>query len=188
MKKKIVMMLLMCCIPVLLLGCEFMSRKNMNNKLASLERESEKIPTYVYYDTMYINGKCLDLKNLLKPGSKSYFEDVFLVKNGRIWFLYREIKEDERNMQIWNLASVTDDGTDMIVHYSGEFCASEYADSQYLYRDHRYKKEGFSTVSGYYYNEKIVLTDHDKLVEYNMTDKTVTEYKACEYEYPEVCF
>lgn len=188
MNKKIIISLLIFIISIILFGCSFMSRKRINNKLDTLKIEVENVPAYVHYDTIYKNGKSLNLKQILKKekGEGVYFEDIFVVKNNRIWFLYREIKDDKNNVQIWNLASVTMEGNDMTVHYSNEFCASKLADKTYFYRDHRYKKEYFSMISGYYYNEKIVLTDHDKLVEYNMIDGVVTEYNEGDYIYPEV--
>ncbi len=188
MNKKILMVILVCISFLAFLGCTFMSRKNMNNKLTSMKIETEEVPVYVCYDTIYRDGKSLNLKQVLEreKGNNVYFEDIFVVKKGRIWFLYREAGEKESNAQIWNLASVTPEGTDMIIHYSNEFCASKLADREYLYRDHRYTKEHFSMVSGYYYNEKIVLTDHDKLIEYDMTNGIVKECKAEEYVYPEV--
>lgn len=150
--------------------------------------ETDNMPVYVSYRYIYINGEKISCDKFIQEKEGEVLE-VFAVKDNRIWFLWSRyfiIEDKPYNMAIWSIASVAMDGTDMEVHWSGEFCNSESSDRGYMRREHNWDEEYFTMANGYYYNEKIVLTDHEKLVEYNMTDGTAIEYKASEYEYPEM--
>ena len=162
-------------------GC--VSKKVMDNRLNSLKMETETMPVYVCYRSIYINGEKINSDKFIE-GESGDIDEIFVIKDSRIWFLW-SIYNKPCDTEIWNITSVAMDGTDRKVHWSGDFCNSESADYSYTRKANRWN-EYYTTANGYYHDGKIVLTDHDKLVEYNMADNTATEYKASEYEYPEV--
>lgn len=185
MKKKIIILLGVLVIFLSFTGC--ISKRVMDKRLNSLERETDNVPVYVSYGDIYINGEKISCDKFIKE-RRGEVSEVFVVKDNRIWFLWsRYITVDKPyDTGIWSISSVALDGTDMEVHWSGEFCNSESANITYMRREYHWDENRFTVVNGYYYDGKIVLTDHDKLVEYNMTRGTAIEFKASEYEYPEV--
>ena len=185
MKKKLIILSVVLLIFLSFTGC--ISKRVMDRRLNSLKRETDNVPVYVSYGDIYINGEKINCDEFIKE-RRGEVSEVFAVKDNRIWFLWSTYITVDKpyDTGIWSISSVALDGTDMEVHWSGEFCNSESADISYAINEYHWDENRFAVVNGYYYNGKIVLTDHDKLVEYNMTDGTAIEFKASEYEYPEV--
>ncbi len=185
MRKNGILCLIIMMIAFMLSGCVW--RNQVEDKLDSLKIETEKMPAYVCYDALYIDDKKIIIDELLEDNSiKGDFCEVFIVKDERIWFSYSQ--DTPENTEVWNIASMDIEGKEIKVHYSNEFCLNDESDKSYFNNDNRYRKERYTEANGYYYDEKIVMTDHVKLIEYDISNGRVKEFLIDEYEYPEMTF
>ncbi len=82
----------------------------------------------------------------------------------------------------WCLASIDLQGKDFRVHYSGVFMTDPKSKRFEVSNACRFTY--YEDKSAYYYDGKIVLTDHVKLIEYDLLSGEVQEYNATEYIHP----
>lgn len=170
-------------ISLLIGGCS--SRKDLNDMFDSYEIETaEKVP-YVCYDTLVSNDVNLDFGELLDENvSNGVFYEVYVIQGDVIWFGYSDVKRNENGAKKWYIASVSIDGRNLNIAYSGEFCLGSEADQTYVQNNNSHSKERYLTANGFYYDGKIILTDHVKTVEFDLATASSKEFLAVNYEYP----
>lgn len=179
-KKLIILLLPLSCLGFILFSCH--ARKECTQFLNGLTVEAEDSLSYVCFDTLYHEGNTYYFPDLLKKEKvKGDFNAVYRIKEGRIWFMFSQLAPE--GGQIWNIASITTEKADFKIHYSGSFCMSEQAESYYPYSNDG-TEDYYSKVPGYYHEGKIVMTDREKLIEFDPETETATEFSAAEYTFP----
>lgn len=181
--RRISLVLLTIVISLLLGACSL--SKNLNVIFDAYEIETaEKVP-YVCYDSLVCNDINLDFGRLLDENvSDSVFNEVYVIQDDVIWFGYSDAKRNENGAKKWYIASVYIDGKNFNIAYSGEFCLGSEADQTYVQNNNSHSKERFLTANGFYYDGKIILTDHVKTVEFDLATTNSTEFLAKNYAYP----
>lgn len=151
----------------------------------AFEVETSEPVAYVYYNTLVFQDKTLDFDELLKQKKiDGTFHEVYAIQNNIVWFGYSVAEIDENNAQQWYIASVTPDGNDLNIVYSGTFCLDENADQNYSQHNSSYEEEFYSCNNGFYDNGKIILTDYVKTVEFDLTTASSQEVSTQDYNFP----
>lgn len=181
-KKTICFMLVLCTI-CLLSGCfdNLTQEQKMTKKLDSLLCETDIKPSYVCFDTIYMQDTSLNMEQVCDRYGSGNFEEVFLVEQNRIWFLFTT--KQTNGSENWHIATVDDTGNDLQVVYQGNFCFTETADPYYS-STISHKANNYQERNGFYWDGKIVLTDHDKLIEFDVHSKIATEFLYRDYTIP----
>ena len=164
-------------------GCS--SRKNINHIFDAYEIETTEMIPYVYYDTLIFGNIIIDFGEILNENKcNGAFHEVYVIQDDTIWFGYADVKSNENDSIQWNIASINVSGKGFNICYSGDFCLEIGADKVYMHNNNNHLKEDYQTDNGFYYDGKIVLTDHVKTVEYDLQTNNSTEFMATSYEYP----
>lgn len=172
-------------IIIVLLFCSGCSRTKINNMFNSFEVETPEPVAYVYYNTLVFQDKTLNFDELLKQKKiDGTFHEVYAIQNNIVWFGYSDAELDENDAQQWYIASVTSDGNNLSVAYSGTFCLGENADQSYVQYNNSYKEEFYSSANGFYDDGKIILTDHVKTVEFDLNTVSSQEVSTQDYDFP----
>lgn len=181
--KRVLIFLITITTSLLFVSCS--SRTNLNEMFNAFETETtEKIP-YVCYDALKFNDETLDFNELLHAkGYDAIFNEVYVVQDDVVWFGYSDSERNENGAKIWNIASVCMNGADMNIAYSGEFCLTSDADQVYAQKNNIHTDKRYLEANGFYYDGKIVLTDHVKVVEFDLTTKKSMEFSSKNYEFP----
>lgn len=101
-----------------------------------------------------------------------------------IWFGYSDAERDENGAKQWHIASVTIDGKDLNLAYTGAFCLSDKADQTYRQNNNSHKEERYLSANGFYDDGKIILTDHVKTKEFDLAITSFQEVSTEDYEFP----
>lgn len=149
--------------------------------LLLFEKNDRSDHTYVAnYDKLFVGNQELDMEAIVHENSNAgYFKKVLVIDRTRIWFVYVEYLQTSQN---WCIASVNLDGRDFFVHHSDPFVLDPNSNSFEV--NNECNNSYYEKQSGYYYDGKIILSDHVKLIEYDILTDQVREFKASEYVYP----
>ena len=151
----------------------------------SFEVETTEPVAYVCYNTLKFKEKALNFNELLEEnGIDGTFHEVYVIQNDTVWFGYSDAELNENDAQQWYIASVTSDGNNLSVAYSGTFCLGENADQSYVQYNNSYKEEFYSSANGFYDDEKIILTDHVKTIEFDLKTLSSQEVSTQDYNFP----
>lgn len=153
----------------------------IEKELNALQIESNISFGYLYRDKFFYKDTVLDFDKLLKSEEiNGSFEDVFCVVENKLWFLYSE-KLTEFGEK-WHLATVTIPNEELCLQYESVFCSSDDSDDTYSTSINTVK---YSEKNGFYIDDKIVLTDKNKLVEINVLTNEIIEYSYKDYQFVE---
>lgn len=166
---------------IVLLSCGGCSRTKINNMFDSFEVETPEPVAYVYYNTLVFQDKTLNFDKLLKTKK---FHEVYVIQNDIVWFGYSDTEKTINGGKQWHIASVTPDGNDLNVVYSGTFCLDENADRYYKQYNNSHKEELNLSANGFYDDGKIILTDHVKTVEFDLNTVSSQEVSTQDYDFP----
>lgn len=144
-----------------------------DSKMKTFVNESESKTSYVYFDNLYCKDIRLDLKEVVKHEENSVIQQAFCIKDNYVYFSYQYVKD---SIVHWCLASISVDGTEYKLIFDEIF------DRESLHKYELKVGEVLSQRNGYFYDNKIIVTDFSKLVEYNMEKDLVTIYNYDEYE------
>lgn len=158
--------------------------REFENKLDKIESEVSEIPSYFRYNVTVVDGGyALDLsgyrKKWILPGHQC---SVFAVIDDECWYLCESSNED--GSKTWYIVSVSMDGRNYTERYSGEFCSAAGADDKHDYRVFHpsCSCNSCEELNSFYFDGKIILTDHVKLVEYDVYTKEAKEFAYSEYD------
>lgn len=100
------------------------------------------------------------------------------VINGKIWFVYtkRTPVENQNKSVKWLLVSYDTNTKELLTH--AEFMSDRYAYEQV-------PQERYDEACAYYYNGIIVMTDRDRLLEYDAVNNRCVEMDYTDYPFPE---
>ena len=120
-------------------------------------------------------------------GVRGLFLEVFLIEKESIWCC---IKEKDTRI-IWSIVSInlSDDSVStkckMIVN--GEALTEKNGSTDWFGRNQEGRvTRDYKERTGFYYNGKIVLSDYDKVLEYDIQEDTQKEYDYDSYHFPEL--
>ena len=147
----------------------------------AFEVETPEPVAYVYYNTLVFQDKTLNFDELLKTKK---FHEVYVIQDNIVWFGYSDAEIDENDAQQWYIASITTDGNDLNVAYSGTFCLDEKADEIYERHNNSHEEEFYLNVNGFYDDGKIILTDHVKTIEFDLATVSYKEISTEDYDFP----
>jgi len=180
------------CLPIgfaivvlILILTAFFCRITMSTKqfLNSLEQESHTIPAYNSLAHFYIDGSSIDWYDVLRDNEiVGHVAEVLVVYNERIYF----VLEDHYNGEIdetWSLLSVDKSGENLQIHLSETF-GLDGGDASYQCNNNC-QEAYWESKNGFYNDGKIILTDHVKLVEYDIKSSNVTLMASADYIYPQ---
>lgn len=179
--KVLILIIMMLC--MLLNGCS--SKREITNMFESFSAETRKETPYVHHNTFVFNDAALDFNALLKENNiKGVFHEVYVVQDDVVFFGYSEEKKDPNGGQEWYIATITIDQKELNAIYHTEFCVENGSDQNYSQNSINHSQIRYSSANGFYHNNKIVLTDHIKLVEFDLKTRTAMEFDAQSYKYP----
>lgn len=166
-------LVLICFIPVILIV--LLNNLFYVNFLEMLFYKTESTAvSYVYFNEVYSDARKLNIDDVLDDKTKS-LKQVFCIENNRIYFCYSYNENEESH---YALASVDFDGLEFTVIWDEVFDYMNSCGYQNNFSD------DYSSKTGYYYNGKIIVTDFDKLIEYDLKTKACRNIKFHEYEQP----
>ena len=164
----------------------FGPRMVINNKLNTMQIEASAQPAYVAYNTLYWEDKEISFSEFVRQNiGKAYFKEILVIRGDRIWFIY--VKDDDRQTagELWYLASVDQNGSDLQNHFCGEFGAAENASINVWEGNPACRELYYEEKNAFYISDKIIMQDGVKLIEYNMETGAVTEKEASQFVFPE---
>lgn len=174
----VIMILLIVIVGVFTVLSTILPKVPMENKLKNLSSELEEIPAVVVYENIYLNNVKTNLFSTLKTQNNDYkLLEVFAKIGADFYFAYQD---SEPNSTQWRIASVNQNGENFSLLCSISFCNEPGADEYYQ----RNFNADFSVRNGFYYNGKIILTDHVKLIEYTISSQSYNQYSYDEYKFP----
>ena len=143
--------------------------KKLEAFIEKVDSEKEETVANAFFGILYFDESELYLDDCIND-TKHEIRQVFCINNDKIYFLC-QYKDDE-NIH-WCILSTDLDGRNLKKHtddvFSGRYNVS--VSTPYQARN------------GYYYDEKIIITDFEKLVEFNIKSSTVTTYNYEQYQY-----
>ena len=145
-------------------------------EMSLYKSEISKPTAYTYFDKVYVGDDVVDLNKVLD--NENYMvRQVFCVDENKIYFCY-----SYRENEIFHccLATVDTDGSNLKTVLNESF-----GFNRELYYEIIVSKD-YKERNGYFYDNKIVITDFSKLVEYNIETNTRTEYIYSEYDHPKM--
>ena len=149
-----------------------------NSKLNDFQTNDSDLK-FVHFGSCYFDkNSSLDLSELLQKDNKS-LQQVYVQIGEILYFSYQYVENDNVH---WCIASIKSDGSNF------EMICDEIFNSESLHKFKINLFEDYKNRNGYYYNNKIVLTDFSKVVEYNIEseEKAVCDY--INYQHPTESF
>lgn len=184
-KKIIIGMIVIAILPVLILfgvalpamAAAWIEGIRLDAWEASFSEKAE-VPDCQYRDRLIIDSKEWRMRTLLEEkGIDGSFREALAVDDDRVWFVYT-CQEEESKEKVWNLATLELLTGQIQTHYTEVF-GDHYRVNNGLCNDYLQGKSGF------YHDGKIVLTDHEKLTEYDIETGKTRSISASEYDYPD---
>lgn len=167
----------------LLLFSACSSKDKLTDMFDSFATETAESVAYVCYNTLTINNETLNLEKVLKQnGIDGIFHEIYVIQNDTIWFGYSDTKDNGTKQ--WHIASTSMDGDILNIAYSGTFGLENEADKTYIQNSNSHQEDRYSTANGFYYNGKIILTDHVKMIEFDLSTASAKECSTKDYILP----
>ena len=175
--------ILMIIFTVLLNGCT--SRKEIVGLFEAFSHETNEEVPYVHGQTLMLDGMSLDFDLILEANSiDGFFHEVYVIQNDVVFFGYSTALGNQRSGRLWNIATLTIEDKAVNSVYCEEFCSENGADQRYVPNSNDHSKNRYLTANGFYYDHKIVLTDHIKLTEFDLRTGSALKYSTKDYQYP----
>ena len=168
-------------------SCSFNSdsTKDMLTQLKS----QDSSPSYVIgYNRVVTRNDTIDVEKILNTqfDEKYHLEEIYATKNNRIYFSVEcSLNEASMNGNVKEWLIVSMDLNDKIctIHYKGNFCKNDTENISQKY-EVSYMRS-YNEKNGYYFDNKIVLNDMEKLVEYDISTDTYNEYNSLNFAFPD---
>ena len=169
---------IVCLLCVLLLfgGC----KTEEENKLLYGDFNDSK--NIVFYDvdiySVGNNHKDLNLRELPieVPARFFYIHEAHCVTDEKVYISYSYELDDE-DKRIWVLASVNWDGTEIETIYQDEFINKPARYHHIIDKDYSYRE-------GFFANDKIVLHNEGKVIEYDINTEEINVFDENDYTFP----
>lgn len=158
---------------IAILGIELFCfiKKNFENPLKNIPQESSEIPSYVAYGSLYSDyGKTYVNSICRKNGY--YLLEILCVKDGKVYFIYSGAYEEKYYWMIGDIDLVT-------LEFHKCYDMADPAESYEIQFWKNYKER-----NGYYLDGKIVLNDHQTVLEYDIESQNLQTYDYHDYNFP----
>jgi len=131
---------------------------------------------YVWFDNLYINEKKYSLNKLLNIDSAKILQ-VYCVKNNEVYLFYQcRDGEDLR----YRLVTINLNNQKVTKIFDETFNFTKQNKYDANFREHYYNR------TGYYLEDRIVVTDFEKLVEYDIKNAVTNVFEYADYPKHEV--
>lgn len=143
-------------------------------QMEQLDNESHLYPGVVVYGTLYVNEDEIAIGKLLENCNDSYsFQEVLYVNEDDVYVLY--IVDSVGKPTPWRIAQINLSSRE--VNDLCEFLEpTEYYSMSYGIE--------FRQRNAYFYQDKIVMSDKQSVVEYDILTSQTRIYSYCEYSFP----
>lgn len=168
----IIVLLIVCFLGIN--GLVFIKNCNYIDTFEMNQYESENTPMmYVHFNTIYMGDEVINLDSVLD--NENYIvEQVFCVDENKIYFCYRYRENANVN---WCLATVETETLKVNIIFKETFSFEHNRYDVVVSKDYKER-------SGYFYDNKIIITDYSKLIEYNINTAVCSEYEYADYNHP----
>lgn len=164
-------------------GCS--SKTEITDLFESFSAETSENTPYVHHNTLVFNDVILDFDVLLKKNDiDGFFHEVYAVQDNVIFFGYSESARSQNGGKTWHIATVTIGQEKCNSVFFADFCAESGSDQHYISNSNSHSQNRYTVANGFYCDGKIVLTDHVKLIEFDIKTGTAIEFAAHAYNYP----
>lgn len=145
----------------------------LKNPLGNIPFETQEIPNYVSYDTVYTSWGKTNLGQVCHSVNEKYdLLQIFGVFENTVYFVYSSWENSDSS---WEIGSYNLDTFEFRTH-----CMLE--NPQEVYR--RKFEEKYVERNGYCLDGEIILNDHKHVVVYNIINDNAQIYSYEEYEFP----
>lgn len=145
----------------------------LKNPLGNIPFETQEIPNYVSYDTVYTSRGKTDLGQVLQSVNEKYdLLQIFGVFENTVYFVYSSWEKSDSS---WEIGSYNLNTFEFRSH-----CMLE--NPKEVYR--RKFEEKYVERNGYCLDGEIILNDHKHVVVYNIINDNAQIYSYEEYEFP----
>lgn len=147
-------------------------QKYCDNPLKNIVQESDDIPNYVIYGTLYSNYGIIDLEEICEKQNEYYYlSEIFCVKGEKVYFVY----EDYNDTPCWAIGSVD------LVTSEFQTCCKMSAPAESYKTDFH---SAYEERNGYYFDGQITLTDHKTVLTYDIDSQIFQTYMYRDYCFP----
>ncbi len=149
------------------------AKYNMRHYFDDWEPETDEEIIHVLSDTfIYYHLESMNLDDYVN----GRIEEVYCVKNDRIYFCYSTSDSDTRRNLVWHIASVGINGENLTDHYSGNlFKEPHLFGDSYVYERLSYHSYDENLYGGFYSNDKIYLHGNGGNIVYDIMCGTASE-------------
>ena len=153
----------------------FGRNSSLRYQLQSFSPEAD-IPAYVSFETLYYGKQRIYLPLVLdENGVDGQLAQVLYTDSQRVWFSYTGSQVD--TAKLWSIASVSLDGSDFKIHCSEQFQTDYFQPNTTGSYIGNYN-------SGSFYNGRIMLTDMQSVLVYDMHTESYQMMPEAESIYP----
>ena len=147
-----------------------------HNPLKNILSETEDMPNYVVYDTLYSEfGEIPVGSECYKQNEDYNLKEIFCVKNKRVYFVYTMANEEE---YYWAIGSIGLETMEFQTH-------CKFYEPQEAYDERKKFADDYKEQNGYFYNNEIVLTDYEHVLTYNINVGNMQKYDYKEFSFPQ---
>ncbi len=175
-KKYVIIVVIMIILVRIPLAVVSTNRRTIDNHLNNIPCNSEQLPNYVLDGILYIGENSYDVDDICSETYNGYYVvEIFSVNDNKGYFVAE--KKVENNKFDWILTEFSlNDSNDITV-----LAHLNQVDRKYCFeRGKEYKNR-----NGYLYNDRIVLNDFNRVVEYNLSTKEICNSLYSEYLFPD---
>ena len=176
MKKRYIFLIILSCLLVFSIFKNFLRKtdKIMENPLKDIEQEMEDAPTYVIYGSLITTDGTIDIQKLCEKQIEDFIlEEILCVYQGKVYFVYATpYGRSER----WVIGSVDLATEEVLAHCELIEPAEDY-DVRAFAKDYKEK-------NGFFYEGKVVLNDHQKVMVYDLVRDEAKIVTNGAYEFP----
>lgn len=152
------------------------SRKIVDNHLNMIPCNSEQLPYYVLFGVLHMGENSYDVNEICSENYEGYFvTEILYADEDKCYFIAE--KDIENNKYDWILAELSLNN----LNDTTVLADLKQVDMRYCFeRGKEYKNR-----NGYLYNDKIVLNDFNRVIEYDLSTKKICNALYGEYLFPE---
>lgn len=168
---------------VVLSGCS--TKDKIKNTFESFSAETSEKTPYVQHNIFVFDDVVLDFNALLVENDiDGTFHEVYAIQDNVIFFGYSEAQKDPNGGRVWHVATITIGQKECTSVFSAVFCTASEADQHYIPNSNSHSPDRYTKANGFYHDKKIVLTDHSKLIEFDIRTGSAKEFDVQSYSYP----
>ena len=148
------------------------ARVSLEHSLKGITNESDVIPAYVIYGDIHIGDETVQVSSIhRKQKNSAGFHEIFCVIDKEAYYVYTA------STGAWTIASIDLETKVIQDHYA-------FTEAQSTYQSEHYRD--YSERMGFYYDGKIVLSDHLSVLEYDIATGATKQLAYDTYVFPKL--